>query len=107
MKQKYSAMLAGVAAVIATAGAIAEYSTETAQAATGMKLFRAEGTHTCWSSQNIGYSCFVSGVGFFDAGHATWKLKQVNCCKNALINGVRQTDGQSTGFKLTLCTWWH
>lgn len=106
MKTKVTTLILGAAVVIATTGIAIESTAERAEAASRLRQFRGEGIHTCWSSKHIGYSCFVSGVGYADQREALWKLQSINCCKNVIINNVQQHDGRSTAFKLTKLTIW-
>lgn len=67
--------------------------------ATGYRLFRAEGTHICWSDKVIGNTCFVTGVNYTDCLTAHFNLKQWDCC--------RATPGShSVNFVMSKCTQW-
>jgi hypothetical protein len=54
----------------------------------GRKIVHATGTHICWSSQAIGYSCTVDNRMYTDCAEAVYKLKEQNCCKFNHPDGV-------------------
>lgn len=71
------------------------------------RLFRASANHTCWSKEVIGYSCFVSGIGYNDCMQARFSLGQMSgCCRNHTYNGKTVTNGSSTGMTAFSCTNW-
>lgn len=74
----------------------------------GTKQFRASANHICWSKEIIGYSCYVSGVGYSDCNVAGLAMKSAGgCCANYKHDGKKVTGGASTGIKDFSCTWWH
>ncbi len=54
----------------------------------GIKIVHATGTHSCWSSQAIGYTCMVEIRMYTDCDEAVRKLQQTNCCKQKYPDGV-------------------
>jgi len=63
------------------------------------RLFRAEGTHICWSSKMIGNTCFVHGTNYTDCLQAYNSLKSWDCCRNSGQNSVN--------FVMSKCTNWN
>lgn len=61
------------------------------------RLFRAEGTHVCWSDKVIGNQCFVSGGNYTDCLSAHFALKSWDCCRNT-------PGSHSVNFIMSKCT---
>jgi len=72
----------------------------------GVKLHRASANHSCWSAEVIGYSCYVSGVGYTDCTSAQMSLSMQDCCGSYYHQGKRVTSGRSMGLTNFSCTTW-
>jgi hypothetical protein len=64
----------------------------------GVRLFRADGEHTCQSQSSIGHKCKVSGMNYTECGHAKFDLERTDCCP------ATSQKGTSIGFTLTKCS---
>lgn len=63
-----------------------------------IRLFRASGQHTCWSSKAIGHKCTVNGTGYTSCDDAFRALQGMDCCP------MTNEGGSSVDFRINTCT---
>jgi hypothetical protein len=72
-----------ISAVVAIAGSLVTSHDSHSETFQDTPSFSAGGTHTCWSSTDIGQQCKVSGIDFSDCNEAKSALQEEDCCPTA------------------------